>query len=157
MSDAELRGRLLKHFYGLRHSNSGVVPVSNEILSGGEPINDHVIRSICGHLATAGLIEWTPYLSGVTIGQARITAYGVDAVELTRDPGINICFHDTATAPTAVAIPAPAPTVVSALAAVSPVDLPKGEMFTLKPSLWGFSVDLKEVFRWFHRKRRRQE
>ena len=39
MTDAEIRGRLLSHFYNLRNNNDGIVPVTEEILSGGEPVS----------------------------------------------------------------------------------------------------------------------
>ncbi len=34
MKDKDLRGRLLSHFYKLRYNNEGIVPVTEEILSG---------------------------------------------------------------------------------------------------------------------------
>ena len=43
MTDAELRGRLLTHFYGLRHSNGGHVPVDDLIISGTEPVSPEAI------------------------------------------------------------------------------------------------------------------
>ena len=81
MTDAELEGRLLSHFYNLRHRNGGIVPVTEEILSGGEPISREAIAGVCRELGDVGLIEWTPYLPGHVIGSARIRGPGVDAVE----------------------------------------------------------------------------
>lgn len=80
MTDPELRRILLSHFYRLRHSNGGYVPVTGIILSP-EPVSDDTIAGVCRQLADAGLIEWTAHLRGSTIGSARITGFGVDAVE----------------------------------------------------------------------------
>lgn len=91
MTDLELRGLLLSHFYGLRHSNGGYVPVTSIILSP-EPVSDDVIAGVCRQLADVGLIDWTAYLQGPTIGSARITGSGVDAVERGSSPSIEIRF-----------------------------------------------------------------
>jgi hypothetical protein len=81
MTDAEVRGHLLSHFYDLRNMNGGWVSVSQEILSGGEPVSDEAIAGVCRRLADVGLIEWTAYLPGLVIGSARITGLGERAVE----------------------------------------------------------------------------
>jgi Hypothetical protein (DUF2513) len=93
MTDAELRGRLLTHFYGLRHSNGGYVPVDDLIISGTEPISPEAIEGVCRQLAEWGLIEWTGYIGhGPRIGSAKITANGTSAVELGSWAGVNIQF-----------------------------------------------------------------
>jgi hypothetical protein len=53
MSDAELRGRLLTHFYGLRYSNGGHVLVDDLIIAGTEPVPCEAIEVVCRQLA-----EW---------------------------------------------------------------------------------------------------
>ena len=93
MKDDELRGRLLSHFYRLRHSNGGYVPVSGIILSP-EPVSDDAIAGVCLQLADARLIEWKAYLPGPTIGLARITGPGVDAVERGGSASLEIRFPD---------------------------------------------------------------
>ena len=93
MTDAELRGRLLAHFYGLRHSNGGYVPVDDLIISGTEPVSPEAIEGVCRQLAELGLIQWTGYIGdGPRIGSARITANGSSAVELGSWAGVNIQF-----------------------------------------------------------------
>ena len=82
MTDAELRGRLLEHFYRLRHNNGGWVPVDDMIFS--EPVSREAIAGVCRQLADARLIEWkslTGANEGHVIGMAIITGPGVDAVE----------------------------------------------------------------------------
>jgi hypothetical protein len=75
MTDAELRGRLLTHFYGLRHSNGGYVPVDDLIIGGTERVSGDAIRRVCGQLDELGLIQWTSYMgNGPPIGSAKITA-----------------------------------------------------------------------------------
>jgi hypothetical protein len=93
MTDAELRGRLLAHFYGLRHSNGGYVPVDDLIISGTEPVSPEAIEGVCRQLAELGLIQWTGCIGhGPRIGSARITANGSSAVELGSWAGVNIQF-----------------------------------------------------------------
>ena len=93
MTDAELRARLLSHFYRLRHSNGGFVPVDDVILGGIEPITRDAIGGVCRHLGEAGLIEWTGYLSqGHVIGSARITGPGIDAIERGSSANLEIRF-----------------------------------------------------------------
>jgi hypothetical protein len=50
MTDAELRGRLLTHFYGLRHSNGRYVPVDDLIISGTERVSPGAIEGVCRQL-----------------------------------------------------------------------------------------------------------
>ena len=82
MTDAELRRRLLSHFYRLRDSSGGYVPVDDMIISGTEPISRDALGRVCRQLGEAGLIEWSVYLGqGHSIGSARITGPGIDIVE----------------------------------------------------------------------------
>ena len=104
-TDAEIRGRLLKHFYGLRNSNDGWVPTSEIILSP-EQVSRQAIANVCQQLADAGLIEWKPYLPGPTIGLARIRGPCVDAVERGSSASLEIRFPNKAAA---VASGQPAP------------------------------------------------
>lgn len=93
VTDAELRYKLLSHFYRLRHSNGGFVPVDDMIINGTEPVSLEVIDGVCRHLRDAGLIEWTGYLGGgPVIGSAKITGRGVDAIERKTSPSIEIRF-----------------------------------------------------------------
>jgi hypothetical protein len=62
MTDAEIRGRLLTHFYGLRHSNGGWVPVEDIILAGAEPVPSGALEGVCRQLSQLGLIEWQGYI-----------------------------------------------------------------------------------------------
>ncbi len=107
MTDAELRGRLLSHFYGLRRSNEGIVPVTEEILNGGEPVSREAIAGLCREMADVGLIDWGPHQPpGHVIGSARIRGPGVDAVEQGSSPSIQIRFPNK-TAAVASGQPAP--------------------------------------------------
>jgi Hypothetical protein (DUF2513) len=100
MTDAEIRGRLLTHFYGLRHSNGGWVPVEDIILAGAEPVPSGAIEGVCRHLSQLGLIEWQGYIGqGPRIGAARITANGSSAVEHGSWAGTSITFPGRAPAP----------------------------------------------------------
>jgi hypothetical protein len=93
VTDAELRYKLLSHFYRLRHSNGGFVPVDDMIITGTEPIPLEAIGNVCRQLGEGGLIEWIGYIGkGRTVGSARITASGVDAIERESSPSIDIRF-----------------------------------------------------------------
>jgi hypothetical protein len=95
MTDGELRYILLSHFYRLRHSNGGFVPVDDMIVSGigTNPVALEAIGNVCRQLGEAGLIEWTGYIGqGRTVGSARITGMGVDAIERKTSPSIEIRF-----------------------------------------------------------------
>ena len=100
MTDAETRGRLLAHFYGLRHSNGGWVPVEDIILAGAEPVPSGAIEGVCRQLSQLGLIEWQGYIGqGPRIGAARITVNGSSAVEHGSWAGTVITFPANAPAP----------------------------------------------------------
>ena len=100
MTDAEIRGRLLTHFYGLRHSNGGWVPVEDIILAGAEPVPSGAVEGVCRQLSQLGLIEWQGYIGqGPRIGAARITANGSSAVEHGSWAGTVITFPANAAAP----------------------------------------------------------
>jgi predicted nucleotide-binding protein len=93
MTDEELRGRLLFHLYDLRHKNGGIVPVTEEIFSGGEPVSREAIAGVCREMADVGLIEWGPHQPpGHVIGSARLRGPGVDAVERGGSPSLQIRF-----------------------------------------------------------------
>jgi predicted nucleotide-binding protein len=93
MTDAELRGRLLTHFYGLRLSNNGYVPVDELIIAGTERVSGDAIRGVCGQLSELGLIQWTNYIGdGPPIGSAKITVNGAKAVEHGSWAGVDITF-----------------------------------------------------------------
>ena len=195
MTVAELRGRLLSHFYNLRYSNGGNVPVTEEILSGGEPISREAIAGVCRELTDVGLIEWTPYLPGHVIGSARIRGPGVDAVERGSSASLEILFPEKpapavldsargagalsswwqgSLSPGGAGVLSPveqtgsleplasredarsAPSHMvetfgentkSPLSAPSADLPPQREILTLKPTLWGMSIDLKELAR----------
>ena len=84
ITDALLRGVLLKRLYDLRHLNGGRVPLSDIDLSGLEQQRPEVVGSICTQLAEAGLIEWKPLIDNsgsVVQGVAKIVALGIDVVD----------------------------------------------------------------------------
>jgi len=94
MTDAEIRGRLLKHFYELRNNNEGWVPTSEFILSP-ERVNRQAIANVCQQLAEAGYIQWHPFnppIEQFAIGRAKITGPGVDVVTGARVPTLDIRF-----------------------------------------------------------------
>lgn len=104
MTDAEIRGRLLEHLYGLRHNNGGWVPINDVIFAGGEPIRWDAIVGVCGQLADVRLIEWKPLRAaeGIIAVNAKITGQGVAAVEAGYSPEIEVLFPSkNMTAPSA--------------------------------------------------------
>ncbi len=92
MTDAEIRGTLLKVFYDLRHNAGGWVKTSDMNASG---VDRQVIGAVCGQLKDGGLIQWKPLIGadrGFVIGMAKITAIGVDVVDGARKSPIAIKF-----------------------------------------------------------------
>jgi DNA-binding transcriptional ArsR family regulator len=72
------------------------VPVDDMTLAGTELVSRDAIAGVCGQLAEARLIEWSPVIGAShNIGHARITASGVDAVERGAGAGIDIKFPST--------------------------------------------------------------
>jgi hypothetical protein len=57
MKDAELRGKLLKHFYDLCDKNGRWVPVT-EIIVAPDLMSREAIANACQHLADADLVRW---------------------------------------------------------------------------------------------------
>jgi restriction system protein len=95
MTDAELRGKLLKSFYSRRHNADGWAPTSDIDVSGGEFVGRQVIAGVCRQLQDGKLIEWRPLTGaqeGLIIGYARITALGVDVIEGRTLPPIAVDF-----------------------------------------------------------------
>jgi hypothetical protein len=123
MSDTELRHKLLAHFYGLRHSNGGYVPVDDMIIpvTATGSVTLEAIANVCRQLGEAGLIEWTGYIGqGPTIGRARITGSGVDVIE--RENSSNEIRLPSSNAPAPSSLPVhDAPLTDAALAAVREV------------------------------------
>jgi hypothetical protein len=110
ITDGDLRHKLLAHFYRLRHSNGGYVPVDDMIIpvTGTGSVTLEAIGNVCRQLGEASLIEWTGYIGqGRTIGNARITGRGVDEIERANSPNNEIRFS-SASAP-APNPPPPAP------------------------------------------------
>jgi uncharacterized protein (TIGR02391 family) len=94
MTDADVRGRLLKHFYELRNKNDGWV-LTSEIILGPEQVSRQAIANVCQQLAEAGYIQWdafNPAIPQHAIGRAKITGPGVDVVSGARVPTIDVRF-----------------------------------------------------------------
>jgi predicted nucleotide-binding protein len=97
MTDEDLRGRLLKHFFDLRNANDGSVGVSENILSPAV-VTRQAIALACEHMAEVRWIKWMPLIGadeGHIIGRAKILGYGVDVVKGTRAPDIAARFPNT--------------------------------------------------------------
>lgn len=153
MTDAEIRGRLLAHFYALRHSNGGWVPISDLILAP-EPVQLCVIGGVCQQLADIGLIQWKPLQdsSGLVAGTAKITGQGTAAVEAGRSADIAIRFLSTDGTVPCVRSGEADPVTHAVKASLPPAPQQAGvgqqpEILQLKPTFMGFSVDLKALWR----------
>jgi hypothetical protein len=82
MIDAEIRGKLLKHVYGLRNNNDGWIHVDEIILSP-DQVSRRAIANVCQQLAKAEYIQWEPFnppMEQHAIGRATITGAGIDVV-----------------------------------------------------------------------------
>jgi len=167
--DAKMRAHLLSTLHGLRDSNTGWVPTSDMNFGGLEPVTPARIRSVCEQRAEAGLIHFKPLPGGADrglVGMSKITGHGCDVVDGLAVSRIALEFPSNAQSePTsAPAVAAPSGTSVtlpgaevsetSTIAAhsSSPETQARVELFILKPSIWGMSIDLKEAYRRVRRK-----
>jgi len=174
ISDARLRAHLLSTFHDLRNSNDGWVPTSDMNLGGMEPVHLGRIRSVCEQLAEAGLIRFKPLPAGAgggIVGMSKITGHGSDvleglalaeiALEFAASPRAVVQQEETAVGELAARPSADLPvvrrggladTALPNEEAKTEPSQPIAELFTLRPSLWGISIDLKEAYRRIRRR-----
>jgi hypothetical protein len=163
ISDAKMRAHLLSAIHGLRNSNTGWVPVSDMNFGGLEPVTPGRIHTVCEQLAEAGLIAFKPAPGGPDgglVGMSKITGHGCDVVDGLATARIALEFppkvqSGPASSAAAVANPAGASLPLqrpdaagnSSAARSPPESNIQSELLTLKPTLWGMSIDLKEAYR----------
>ena len=88
MRDSELRGLILEALYNQHRKD--LVNLDQEL--GGLPVPHSATESILRQLVKKGLVE-RPIQSLNGLGNARITAYGIDVVEGTTSPPVSIVLH----------------------------------------------------------------
>jgi hypothetical protein len=88
MRDNDLRGLILEALYNQRRKD--LVNLDDEV--GGLPVPHSATESILRQLVKKGLVE-RPIQSLNGLGNARITAYGIDVVEGTTSPPVSIVLH----------------------------------------------------------------
>ena len=92
MRDSELRGVILEALYNQRRKD--LVNLDQEL--GGPPLSHGATESILRQLMNKGLIE-RPVQPLNGLGNARITAYGIDVVQGTTRPPLSILLHQRIT------------------------------------------------------------
>ena len=92
MRDSELRGLILEALYNQRRKD--LVNLDQEL--GGPPLPHGATESILRQLVKKGLVE-RPIQSLNGLGNARITAYGIDVVQGTTRPPLSILLHQRIT------------------------------------------------------------
>ena len=92
MRDNELRGLILEALYNQRHKD--LVNLDQEL--GALPVPHGATESILRHLVKKGLLE-RPIQPLNGLGNARITAYGIDVVQGTTSPPVSIVLHQRIT------------------------------------------------------------
>ena len=92
MRDSELRGLILEALYNQRRKD--LVNLDQEL--GGLPVPHSATESILRQLVKKGLIE-RPLQPLNGLGNARITAYGIDVVQGTTRPPLSILLHQRIT------------------------------------------------------------
>ena len=92
MRDSELRGLILEALYNQRRKD--LVNLDDEV--GGLPVPHSATESILRQLVKKGLVE-RPIQSLNGLGNARITAYGIDVVQGTTRPPLSILLHQRIT------------------------------------------------------------
>ena len=88
MRDSELRGLILEALYN--HRRKDLVNLDQEV--GGPPLPHGATESILRQLVKKGLVE-RPIQPLNRLGNARITAYGIDVVQGTTSPPVSIVLH----------------------------------------------------------------
>jgi hypothetical protein len=92
MRDSELRGLILEALYNQRRKD--LVNLDQEL--GGVPVPHSATESILRQLVKKGLVD-RPIQSLNGLGNARITAYGIDVVQATTRPPLSILLHQRIT------------------------------------------------------------
>src|ERR1700732_5088565 len=92
MRDSELRGLILEGLYNQRRKD--LVNLDQEV--GELPVPHGATESILRQLVKKGLIE-RPIQPLNGLGNARITAYGIDVVQGTSSPPVSIVLHQRIT------------------------------------------------------------
>jgi hypothetical protein len=92
MRDSEVRGLILEALYNQRRKD--LVNLDDEV--GGLPVPHGAAESILRQLVKKGLVE-RPIQSLNGLGNARITAYGIDVVQGTTSPPVSIVLHQRIT------------------------------------------------------------
>src|ERR1700738_3510241 len=92
MRDSELRGVILEALYNQRRKD--LVNLDDEV--GGSPLPHGATESILRQLVKKGLVE-RPIQPLNGLGNARITAYGIDVVQGTSSPPVSIVLHQRIT------------------------------------------------------------
>ena len=92
MRDSKLRGLILEALYKQRRKD--LVNLDQEL--GALPILHSATESILRQLVKKGLVE-RPIQSLNGLGNARITAYGIDVVQGTTSPPLSILLHQRIT------------------------------------------------------------
>jgi hypothetical protein len=92
MRDSELRGLILEALYNQRRKD--LVNLDQEL--GALPVPHGATESILRQLVNKGLIE-RPVQPLNGLGNARITAYGIDVVQGTTRPPLSILLHQRIT------------------------------------------------------------
>jgi hypothetical protein len=171
ISDARIRAHLLSVFHGLRSSNDGWVPTSDMNLGGMEAVSLGRIRNVCEQLAEAGLIKFKPLPngSGEIVGMCKITGHGSDVAEGRSQASIALEFSSSSgdgpgermtEEDLAAGLSAEVPIrrgdaldrTGSSNVEVASAPARPAELFTLRPTLWGMSVDLKEAYKRIRRR-----
>jgi hypothetical protein len=166
ISDARIRAHLLSVFHGLRSSNDGWVPTSDMNLGGMEAVSLGRIRNVCEQLAEADLIKFKPLPSGSgsIVGMCKITGHGSDVAEGLSQASIALEFSTPSGGGAEERMTeeglfagrsADAPILRgdvldqggSRKVEVATVPAQPVELFALRPTLWGMSIDLKEAYR----------
>lgn len=90
MKDTQLRGLLLEVFYRRRREDL-FVPTAEEI---GVEVGEQDILQVCDQLAQYRMIEWKSLrMSGnIHEGMGKISAFGINVIEGSADPDINVEF-----------------------------------------------------------------
>jgi hypothetical protein len=119
-SDQELRERILRQVYKVRHNNPPYITLPDGLNM--KDVNENTLLGILNQLKERNLVKWSRIAGGLVRGRVQITDRGIQEIERA----------DTA---------APAQGTSASQSA------DKQPIVTLKPTLWGMSVDLRLLWK----------
>jgi hypothetical protein len=95
MTEGEIRGVLIQHFYDRRAEGGGVAPFGLTASGLAKQFTYAELQRVCKQLQEKGLLKWAPMMTGGgdMAGHGRLTADGIDVAEGTKEAPITVILN----------------------------------------------------------------